>query len=284
MRALRSRFELLYVDPFCGSGLCETNSDRREDREVHHGSALRAFSIPDYSFDRVVLNDIEHSKVEALRRRVDSEFPERDVEYHSMDANEFIELVFDRQERSAGWQGTRGVVFLDPFATQVSWSSIEKIADTQSLDLWMLFPRKALSRVAPNRVGEDLDHHPHRDTLDRVFGDDSWRQMYDDDFKSRYEQKTHVERAWQPMLGGLEAIDPESSIRGPEAMIAYLYRERLKSVLPQVSNVRAALYINGQPHFELIFAVSNPSPRAGQLATKVADYILENHSSVQIKD
>ena len=37
-------------------------------------------------------------------------------------------------------------------------------------------------------------------------------------------------------------------------------------------------------NFELIFAVSNPSPRAGQLATRVADHILERYPSVQIKD
>ena len=277
-------FELVYVDPFCGSGFYETQSERDEDRSLHLGSALEALHISDKAFDRLMLNDINRNNVEALKKAVRQEFPSRDVQFEERDANDFVSDTCERQRSENCWKGTRGVIFLDPFATEVSWNSVEAIARTKALDMWMLFPRKALSRVAWKSVDANLDDHPRRQTLDRVFGDASWRQLYDDDFKRDYAQLSQIERAYQPMLGEIEKIDVEKSIRGPEAMITYLYRQRLKSALPWLSNVRAALYINGQPHFELVFGASNPSSRAGQLATKVADHILGRYPSVQIKD
>ena len=283
-QALSRKFSLIYIDPFCGSGFYGTRDEQVEDQQLHLGSALTALDIPRHRFDRLILNDIKKSNVEALIDVVNMEFPDRSVEFHTRDANEFIRMFCDAQSAGGGWRSERGVIFLDPFATEVSWDSIKAIASTESLDMWMLFPRKALSRVTPISVQDDLHDHPFRNTLNRVFGDDSWHKLYDDAFKRIFNQKVSVDRAWQPMLGTLADIDVNRAIRGTEAMIVYLYRMRLKSVLPWVSEKRAALYIQGQPHFELMFAASNPSPRAGTLATRVADYILEKHPSVQIKD
>ena len=276
-------FELVYLDPFCGSGFYETQSEQDEDRELHTGSALAALQISDKPFDRLMLNDINQKNIEALKTEICKEFPDRNVHFGNTDANLYVSQTCAQQLSKKGWDGTRGVIFLDPFATEVSWDTIETIARTKALDLWLLFPRKALSRVARKSVDVDLDLHPHRATLDRVFGDASWRLLYDGEFIRDYNMTVHVDKAWQPQLGD-QFIDPEHSTRGSEAMIAYLYKQRLISVLPWVSNVRAALYINGQPHFELMFAASNPRANAGELATRIADYILENYPSVQIKD
>ena len=43
----------------------------------------------------------------------------------------------------------RGVLFLDPFATEVEWSTIEKIAGFKALDTWILFPVSAITRMMP---------------------------------------------------------------------------------------------------------------------------------------
>ena len=42
-----------------------------------------------------------------------------------------------------------GVLFLDPFATEVEWATIEKIASFNALDTWILFPISAITRMLP---------------------------------------------------------------------------------------------------------------------------------------
>lgn len=39
------------------------------------------------------------------------------------------------------WSKHRAIVFLDPYAMEAEWSTIEAIAKTEAIDLWILFPR-----------------------------------------------------------------------------------------------------------------------------------------------
>lgn len=38
------------------------------------------------------------------------------------------------------WKSRRAVLFLDPYGMQVEWQTIEAIARTKGIDLWLLFP------------------------------------------------------------------------------------------------------------------------------------------------
>jgi three-Cys-motif partner protein len=38
------------------------------------------------------------------------------------------------------WTSRRAVLFLDPYGMQVEWRTIEAIAATKAIDLWLLFP------------------------------------------------------------------------------------------------------------------------------------------------
>ena len=73
-------------------------------------------------------------------------------------------------------QSERAVVFLDPFATEVSWPTVERIARTRKIDCWILFPLMAVTRMM-QRTGvpsEELAKH-----LDRIFGDRKyWQESY----------------------------------------------------------------------------------------------------------
>jgi three-Cys-motif partner protein len=41
------------------------------------------------------------------------------------------------------WRSHRAVLFLDPYGMQVEWQTIEAIAKTAAIDLWLLFPKEA---------------------------------------------------------------------------------------------------------------------------------------------
>ena len=88
------------------------------------------------------------------------------------DANSYLRNL------RADWNSWRGVLFLDPFATEVDWATIEKIASFNALDTWILFPLRAISRIMPNSKNPDDISKKWAEKLTRVFGDESWRQLY----------------------------------------------------------------------------------------------------------
>jgi three-Cys-motif partner protein len=88
--------------------------------------------FPEYIF-------IEHNEEHAenlsdLRRR----FPNivRRIKIIPEDANVYL-LKWCRE---TDWNKMRAVVFLDPYGMQVEWATIEAMAGTKSIDLWVLFP------------------------------------------------------------------------------------------------------------------------------------------------
>jgi three-Cys-motif partner protein len=70
------------------------------------------------------------------------------------------------------WSDSRSVMFLDPYGMQVEWSTIEAIAGTCAIDLWLLFPLG----MAVNRVLTRSGDIPEswRKRLDLLLGDQTW--------------------------------------------------------------------------------------------------------------
>lgn len=137
-------FRLVYIDAFAGTGQIEVAVRDADEQGVLRGSAYRALAVRDRAFDRVIL--IEKSaaycrELEKLR----ASHSKRDVGILNADANSA--LVDLRME----WRQWRGVVFLDPFATQLDWKTVQAIADTEALDTWILFPVGAIRRLLPRR-------------------------------------------------------------------------------------------------------------------------------------
>ena len=166
-------FTLFYVDGFAGAGsYFEAAHDYDEFHEFRLGSARIALAIDNKPFDGLVFIEKEASLAEALFRSM-SEYPGRQIEIIQEDANHRV----PRFCRSMG-DFDRAVVFLDPYATEVSWSTVEAIAASKKIDCWILFPLMAVTRMMPT------DKEPDEATasqLDRIFGGlDYWRQRYQD--------------------------------------------------------------------------------------------------------
>ena len=160
-------FRLTYLDAFAGTGYVSPNLAEEHNtpsawgdaldgpsREVLTGSTRRAIAVTDKPFDTFIFIEQNASHAAELRR-VRAEFSSRDIRIEQSDANAFLQMWCDVQNQSLGvpWnlpgRRQRAVVFLDPFATQVHWRTIAAIASTQSIDLWILFPLSALTRIMP---------------------------------------------------------------------------------------------------------------------------------------
>ena len=116
-------FNLVYVDAFAGEGVWQPKSDYMDDygeyRGVIEGSARRALKIQDKPFDRLVFIDKDPKRCASLDK-LKAEHPSRDITVLNEDANDALPSICNRLV----WND-RLVVFLDPYATSVQWTTIE---------------------------------------------------------------------------------------------------------------------------------------------------------------
>ncbi len=168
-------FQLIYVDAFAGEGYWRpdtpyTQDDYAEFTEIREGSARIALRVQDKSFDHFVFVEKDAARCDSLRA-LQKEFPHCSIEINNNDANEALALFCDTLESHE-----RAVVFLDPFATQVSWETVARIAATAKIDCWMLFPLMAVARQMPR---DEEPSEAWAANLDRVFGGRSyWHGLY----------------------------------------------------------------------------------------------------------
>ena len=113
-------FRLTYVDAFAGSGFWSPSSrcdmDEPTDfRQMWKGSASLALDIGDEPFDRLVFIEQDEERYKTLERLA-GDHPDRNIEIFSEDSNGALPRLCTTLPHD-----DRAVVFLDPFATQVSW-------------------------------------------------------------------------------------------------------------------------------------------------------------------
>ena len=157
-------FHLTYVDAFAGEGSFRLPSGYMSDeyddfRDLHKGSPRIALEIQDKLFDRLVFIEKDTMRCQALDQ-LRTQYPGRDILIRNEDANLALSwFCGDNMEAL-----DRAVVFLDPFATEVSWETIETLAWTEKIDCWILFPVMAISRMMPTDGVPPPDNWPSNST------------------------------------------------------------------------------------------------------------------------
>lgn len=244
-------FALSYIDAFAGAGMyIDSDHDRGEFEEFHEGSTKIALEISDKQFDHLVFIEENSERIQSLQELADQN-SDRDIWIIQGNANLELPKICNNMGSY-----DRAVVFLDPFATEVSWDTVKAIAGTKKIDCWILFPLMATARMMPTgrEPGRAMSNQ-----LDRIFGGrQHWQQSYKDSFQI-------------PLFGNGRQREREQG----SAQIANIYRERLHTVFHSVAESRQTLTNsrNG-PLFELFFAAGNPN--GSSRAIKIADHILKN--------
>ena len=263
-QALKNKpFKLAYIDAFAGAGLREVlrsepgwfdDSFKEEDEHYRHGSPLIALSNKP-AFHTLIFIEKDSSSLSSLRSQVEA-LPEaagRDIRFLEGEANEQLQKLIKRN-----WSGHRAVAFLDPFALEVSWETVEQIALTQAIDMWLLFPAMAVNRMLP-KSGKVPDKWAKR--LDRLFGEGDWHNIF------------YTKR--QPDLFGDELISKTPRVF--EELSEYV-THRLGEVFAETTNAPLILRnSSGAPLFLLCFASGNP--KGAPIATRIAQHIINtsNH-------
>ncbi|MBU1339336.1 MAG: three-Cys-motif partner protein TcmP [Acidobacteria bacterium] len=247
-----------YVDAFAGSGFRSDQPTKdspvfvqdEEAAEFLSGSATIALEV-DPTFNKYWFVDRKPDHVNALNE-LKARFPDRIVTILQDDANHFLREWC----RDLDWKKNRAVVFLDPYGAQVEWPTIQDIAGTNAIDLWLLFPlgqavNRMLTRHEPNASWAKR--------LDRLFGTQVWR----DEFYRRSAQASLFEDS-----ASTEKVADFNSI-------GKFFIARLQSVFAEVSKSPLALFNSKNvPIYLLCFASANP--KGGKTAVKIANHILRS--------
>jgi three-Cys-motif partner protein len=242
-------FKRWYIDAFAGTGF-------RSDSEtaiVQRGSAKIALdTVP--RFDRFLFIEKDQGRCNALEelRANHPELADR-IEVVGGDANRILE-----SRCAEGWKDRRAVLFLDPYATELRWSTIEAVARSEVMDTWILFPLMAANRML-TRTGRIPD---------------SWRQRLDDLLGTRgwFDRVYRI----QPQKG-LFGDDEVQLLKRRAEEIGGFFLDRLKQVFAAVGTPPKVLCNSrGSPLFMLCFAVGNP--RAAKTALKIANHLLGKNS------
>lgn len=239
-------FSLIYIDGFAGTGGVNLKYDNHV-TEYTDGSVTRALAVKDRRFDRLFCIEKDHDRCMQLKRRLGS--CSRCVVKED-DFNDFINNM------EMNWSKTRGVVFIDPFGADVKWSTIKRIAEFNALDMWLLYPTSAITRICPKGKLPDDAVSGWSDKLTAIFGGDEWRELYKEDPQ-------------QTLTG--EPLH----LRDDAREISKLYQKKLKQLFGDrflektyEFKTRANMVL-----FEFMFCVGNT--RGIPLAKKLAKYILE---------
>lgn len=264
-------FDLWYIDAFAGSGYrtaSETSGGLYEGQPIgtdivqKAGSAKRALAV-DPPFHRFIFIEKNRKRFAALSS-LSEEYPDRDIEILSGDANTVLPELFQRHpwKSRSGWgsKGNRAVVFLDPYGMTLEWSTLKALAETKAVDLWYLFPIAAtIQQLARNFSA--LDDHKAR-ALDRTFGNPKWREQF-------YRTSDQISL--------VEAANGDLVRFADRAAIEAFFEEQLREEFSYVSPPLPLLTPHGAQLFSLYFCVANPSAKAITAAQRCVRALLKKY-------
>lgn len=251
----KQSFAFAYIDAFAGTGYLHRKSSDSdlldffgtEVEEFADGSARIALKVkPEFNSYIFIERSPERYKELEL---ISQEFPDKKDRIRVIcgEANEEI-----RELCSKDWSTRRAVMFLDPYGMQVEWATIEAIAQTKAIDLWLLVP---LGQAIMRLLKKDGNlNQTIIDRLNKFFGEDSWYERF---------YRVHKEHT---LLGSETRIEKAASFED----VSIYFIDRLRTVFNFVSERPRFLYNSrNNPLFFLCFA-ANVS-----VARKIANSLIE---------
>ena len=253
-------FHYSYIDAFAGTGYRELKHDEipgqmmlpdlisEEALYFLDGSARIALQV-ERPFKEYVFIEKKEKRFSKLKE-LKNEFPNQNIKFINTDANEYLISYCDR----TNWNSNRAVVFLDPYGMQVRWKTIESIARTKAIDLWILFPLGTINRLLERQGQTNLSKQK---TLDEFFGNTDWRTVFYPLSESLLFQEKSQEK-----------------IADIFAEVGKYFIKRLREIFPGVAENPLQLYNSKSvPLYLLCFAAANE--KGSITAVKIAQHILD---------
>jgi len=259
----KRRYRFVYIDAFAGTGYRTADEPdieaaqlfpelfESEARRFLDGSARIALQS-EPRFHEYIFIERRKARCQQLAS-LRTDFPDKADEIMIVpeEANAFLR----RMCADTDWNTERALLFLDPYGMQVEWQTLVSVAQTQAIDLWLLFPLGVAVTRLLVKDGDIPESWGAR--LDMLFGTHEW-------FDAFY--KTETQR-------GLFGQEMHTGRVADAASIGRYFVDRLTTIFPGVAkNPHALCNSNNVPLFLLCFATANPN--AVRPALNIAEYIL----------
>jgi three-Cys-motif partner protein len=255
-------FKIAYIDAFAGTGYREIVDEENnkllfpeleepDSKSFIEGSIQKALTVKP-PFDRFIFIEKNQKKCKELQKVVDDYPDVKDrVDIKNTDANDYISYLCN-----LNWSKHRAVLFIDPFGMQVKWNTIECVAKTKAIDMWLLFPLGiGVSRLL-KKNGEI--RQIFKDKLDGIFGTNNWEKSF------------YTLTAEDDLFGHREYTEKTADF----TQITSFFIKRLESAFTKVAkNPAKLLNSKNVPLFSLCFAAGNPV--GANIAVKIAEDILK---------
>jgi three-Cys-motif partner protein len=262
-------FKTLYVDAFAGSGsryegrkeASDAQLDIFQDEEqpdmgddYRRGSVRRALDL-DSKFDEYIFVDNNPDHVAELKAMIDQDYPTLQSRCKVWKADG-CQVMHELCTYLKDWSKWRAVAFLDPYGMNVEWELLRKIAQTEAIDLWLLWPLGMGVNRLMTRDGKPNQKFANK--LTRVFGNQDW-------------EKTFYRR---PATLDMFSEAPANEIKDADwDLIGNFFLERLRTIFSGVAPRTKVLYNSrGNPMYLLCFAAGNP--KGSKPAIDIADHLM----------
>lgn len=157
---------LVYIDLFAGAGFAKIKGSNK----ILKSSALIALSIPT-PFDKYIFCEADEEKLEALKKRVEREYPNADVEYILGDSNENINHIISFIPKGRyGIENVLRFCFVDPFSLNLKFETIRQLSKVGKIDFLILL---ALHMDANRNFVYYINENSNK--IDDFIGDNNWR-------------------------------------------------------------------------------------------------------------
>lgn len=259
----QQQFRFAYIDAFAGTGYNSPKVGNEsegvlfpelahgEGKRLLDGSARIALRV-EPGFSKYIFIEKDPKRFSELCKLKD-EFPTQasNIVLINADANSYLKDLCENRN----WARNRAVLFLDPFGMQVTWDTMQAIAHTKAIDLWILFPLG----VAVNRMltRDAVMSQGWQRRLDEFFGTGEWRNVF---YRTRVEPSLFEAEAKTEKIADLSSIGA-------------FFNDRLRTIFPGVAKNPLALENSAKtPLYLLCFAAGNE--RGAKTAVKIAQDIL----------
>ena len=262
----------IYVDGFAGSGRTELksntyaqNSEMQEDLlgesfaaappTIIQGSPLISLK---YDFDEYYFLELNETRISELKESIKAEYPQKIEKVHFITGDSNVNLLGVVSKITVY---DRCLMFLDPYALELKWETLEKISQCGVVDLWYLFPLSLIRLIEKQREISDAN----KEKVTSILGTDEWlNQLFVESEQLNMFDDTHYDRI------------------SYEQILNYIKR-RFATIFPYVSPDARILKNEAKnaPMFMLCFMMTNTSPKAQALAAKLVKSIIQSTEKIQ---
>lgn len=257
-----------YIDAFAGPGshtvreaetdarqaaqaalldIAEFGAEQEEQQQFLAGSPRVALSIAN-PFTSYVFVERSPERVTALEDLKAEYGSTRRIVVRNADCTKYL-MEKVAANTAIDWKKHRALVFLDPFGMQVGWQTIEALAATDAIEIFLNFPvGMAIQRLLKRRPETFTD--AQRRKLDGYFGSPEWFDVLYKKAKTLFDDDAQ-----------------EKVTASGEALLKW-YRDRLRKHFKHVSKAALITNTRGGHLYYLLLASQNKT------GVKIADDIL----------